>query len=311
MTTDEIFPRIFQDGNGEGALVQLDELARSGSWTPTAEILRLYALRLVLRVDEAAQAALNQRPAIRAGELSWYLVNGVLDTLVSAGLYEEALSVEHLIPLEARTRATVDLEPVFALTLINFAEAEMNLGRPDAALARLDAAAPAAAGHAVASSALAVQRGWILGSLGRGAEALASLAGGSREGLGPLFAAEFHLSRVFALLAAGDVDGAQADVVEALRHAKRPASTRNALFLRARIADARGDVDSADRLCKEAAEHPHRWQGGDGLVFWGRILMRQDRRPQAAEAFRLAIERDRQSVSAREAKMLRAVVLSS
>jgi tetratricopeptide (TPR) repeat protein len=78
----------------------------------------------------------------------------------------------------------------------------------------------------------------------------------------------------------------------------RPSSERNAIFLRARVAAARGELERAESLCREAAAHPHRWQGGDGLLLWGDVLSQLGRPDHARDAWRLALERDPQSTSA-------------
>ena len=55
----------------------------------------------------------------------------------------------------------------------------------------------------------------------------------------------------------------------------------------------------AESLCRAAAAHPYRAQGGDGLLMWGDVLTRLGRADEAEQAYALAIERDGQSESAR------------
>ena len=85
------------------------------------------------------------------------------------------------------------------------------------------------------------------------------------------------------------------------RAAVRISSRRNALYLHARVATAAGDLAGAERWCRRGAEHAFQGQGGDGLLLWGEVLERLGRPDQAAAAWRLAIERDPESESARTA----------
>ncbi|MBI4951689.1 MAG: tetratricopeptide repeat protein [Myxococcales bacterium] len=256
----------------------------------------------VLRVDAAAAAAAELGRRAPSGELTWEQLNHIVTTLITAGRYEEALGVVEATPASARARAVRDQDLDYGLLELNLAEADMNLGRTEAALARLDALAPAFVASPHGASALAMQRAWILGTLGRGAEAVSAIAGSSPDPLGPRYAAEHHLSHAYALFAAGRHDEADAEIARALDRAERPASNRNALFLRARIAAARGDLAPALEWCREAVEHPHRWQGGDGLLFWGELLARGGDREGARRAWSLALLRDPESVSARTAR---------
>jgi len=81
--------------------------------------------------------------------------------------------------------------------------------------------------------------------------------------------------------------------------AQRLWGKRNALFVRARVAGAMNDWTRAESFCQAASGHSYRAQGGDGLLFWGDVLTRLDRLAEAREAYAFAIERDRQSQSAR------------
>jgi hypothetical protein len=71
--------------------------------------------------------------------------------------------------------------------------------------------------------------------------------------------------------------------------------------LRARVAAARGDLAAVERLCREAASHPFRGQGGSGLLLWARTLEQLGRDGEALEAFRLVTLRDPESEAARAA----------
>lgn len=296
----ELFYRA-RDANG--ALRAVEPLRNEPLWGHFAWSLRAYALRMVNRVDEAERETLAVLENARKIELPWDSYNALVDTLTCAGRYEEALSVEGLIPARRREDAIKSKCGEFGLIQINLAEAEVNLGRPDAALDRLATLDDIVASLPVAASGLGMQRAWILGLLGRGEEALAASERCNRDALGTYYAAEYHFSRTFALLALpGRLDDAEAELELAREHAVRPSSTRNATFVAARIADMRGNPDHAERLCFEAAAHPHRWQGGDGLLLWGDLRARRGDSLGAREAWTLAIERDAQSASAREAR---------
>ncbi|GAC1352846.1 MAG: hypothetical protein NVSMB1_19830 [Polyangiales bacterium] len=296
------FRYVFRKGNGKRALAVLDAMPSVGRWVFPSACLRLYALRLELRVDEAADAALALAAHVATGRLLWHMVNGLVDTLVCAGRYQEALAIEQQLPQDAIEKAIRAKDPSLPLLHINFAEAEMNLGRDEAALARLDRWNEAASCGSLTANGLTLQRAWILGVMGKGVEAVAATQGAQRQPLGLMFAAEFHLSRAFAFLAENRIGEASKEIEDALVHAMRPSSVRNALFMKARIADLGGDWELADRYCAEAAAHPHRWQGGDGLLFWGDLLLRRGKREGARRAWSLAIERDPQSSSASVAR---------
>jgi formylglycine-generating enzyme required for sulfatase activity len=289
--------------DAEQALRTVEPLRAEPLWGHFAWAVRAYALRMVNRIDEAERETLGVLENARTTALPWDSYNALVDTLTCAGRYEEALSVEGLIPAERRAEAIRTNCGEYGLIQINLAEAEVNLGRPEAALDRLANLDEMVASLPVAASGLGMQRAWILGLLGRGEEALAAAERCNRDALGTYYAAEYHFSRTFALLAVpGRLADAEAELALARQYSVRPSSTRNAIFLAARIADVRGELDHAEHLCFEAASHPHRWQGGDGLLFWGHLRARRGDVAGAREAWSLALERDPQSVSAREAR---------
>ncbi len=294
--------RVFERGDAEGALALLEPLRTHPRFRAIVEGARMYALRLALRVDDAAELALSFHAEAATGRVTWNHLNSCVDTLVCAGRYQAAIDLFEAVPELARRHAHEARDPHYALVQINLAEADVNLGRAEAALARMEGWDGAVAGVPLMASGLGLQRGWILGALGRGEEALAAVEAMQREALGELFASEYHLSRTFAFLAVGRLDDAQVELAEALARARRPSTTRNALFLQARLAERRGDRAAALRLCREAAEHPHRWQGGDGLLFWGELLAEEGDVEGARRAWTLALERDAESASADTAR---------
>ena len=188
-----------------------------------------------------------------------------------------------------------------ALIQINLAEAEYNLGRWDEAEARLRPRDLGCWRFPIARAGLLQQRAWIAAHRGRAAEALELCASMNPRWLPPIFRAEYHFTRAAALLAVGRIDEAAAAVSQAEALAKRLSSKRNALFMGARVAAARGDWVSAERLCREAANHAFRGQGGAGLLLWAQVLRQLGNRPQADEALRLVSERDPESEAATKA----------
>src|SRR5205814_1840703 len=83
---------------------------------------------------------------------------------------------------------------------------------------------------------------------------------------------------------AGRHDGARRCALAGAAAAIRPSSKRNALFIQGRVAAAMGEPARAESLCREAAAFPYRAQGGDGLLLWGDLLVRLERRGEAPEA---------------------------
>jgi len=304
--------QLFKDGDAQKALDTVATLDSDTTWRRYGEVVRLPAMAMFLRVDEAADAASALIQGVPkelsdSARASWQIVleiacvNTAVNAFVTAGRYEEALSCESAVSPDLLWHADPAIASECALLHINLAEAEMNVGRAEQALKRLDHCDKAAQSP-LTTSGLAMQRGWILGTLGQGELALAAMANAAREPLGLLFASEFHLSHAFALLALGEVDAADREVDTALEVSKRPSTVRNALFLKARVAERSGDDDKAEALCAEATNHPHRWQGGDGLLFAGDLLARRGKIVEARGAWLGAVERDPQSASARLAR---------
>jgi tetratricopeptide (TPR) repeat protein len=185
-----------------------------------------------------------------------------------------------------------------ALIQINLAEAEYNLGRWDQAETRLRPLDLACWRFPIARAGLLQQRAWIAAHRGRGVEAVELCALMKPEWLPPTFRAEYHFTRAAALLAVGRIDDAEAVVNLAEGLAKRLSTKRNALFMRARVAAARQDWVSAERHCREAADHPFRGQGGTGLLLWAQALRQLGQHAQAEEALRQVTERDPESDAA-------------
>ena len=222
------------------------------------------------------------------------ILNQAVDGLVAAGCYLEALALpERFVAQGSRDTASE------MLVQINLAEAEYNLGRWSAAWDRLRGLDPLAAAFPIARAGLAQQRAWIAAQSGRPDEALHHWHRAQLIDLPRRYHAEHFFTGAAALIGAGDLAGARRCARGGSDAAIRPSSKRNALFIRARVAAAARDWSGAESLCRAAAAHPYRFQGGDGFLFWGDLLLRFGRRAEARDAYALAIDRDRQSESAR------------
>jgi hypothetical protein len=223
-----------------------------------------FALREAGKIAEAA--ALAKARVAEKGVPAWSR-NVAIDILISAGAYETALAAEPppCMPTTARE--------VLALVLIqiNLAEAEYNLGRWEEAERRLRRLDLACWCFPIARAGLLQQRAWMAAHQGLAAEALELCASVKPRWLPPTYRAEYHFTLAAAFLAAGRLGDAEAAVGRGETLARRLSSRRNALFLRARVAAARGDWVTTERLCREAANHAFRGQGGAGLLLWAGI----------------------------------------
>jgi tetratricopeptide (TPR) repeat protein len=259
-----------------------------------AFLCEVIATREIGTLDEAAALA---RACVADAGVAAQSRNAAIDVLISAGEYAAALGAEPP-PQPGATGAEAH---GLALIQVNLAEAEYNLGRWDAAEARLARAEEACLRFAMSRAGLYLQRAWIAACRGRARDALAFSHLVERSGLPRIYHAEYYFTRAAALLAAGEIEAARATIEDADSVVVRRSSRRNALFLRARVATARGDWSRAEQLCREAANHSFRGQGGDGLLLWARALRNLGRDRDAEEALRLVIARDPESEAAVEA----------
>jgi tetratricopeptide (TPR) repeat protein len=226
-----------------------------------------------------------------------WVLNRAVDGLVTAGRYAEALALPDRFVSQGSRDSASEL-----LVQINLAEAEYNLGRWSAAWERLRGLDPLACAFPIARAGLAQQRAWIAAHTGRPDEAVRHWQRVALRDLPRTYHAEHYFTGAVALIAAGRLDRARECSLIGAGAAIRPSSKRNALFIRARVAAAADDWIRAEALCRTAAAHPWRAQGGDGLLLWGDVLTRLDRTDEARRAYALAIERDAQSQSARFAE---------
>jgi tetratricopeptide (TPR) repeat protein len=270
-----VAPYIFGSADGGGLAFQSDGLA----------------LRETGRVAEAA--ALAKAYIAQKGVPPWSR-NVAIDILISVGEYQAALAAEPPALMPANARQALGL----ALIQINLAEADYNLGRWDAAQMRFRRLELACWLFPITRAGLLQQRAWIAAHGGRVREALELCAAVKPRWLPATYRAEYHFTRAAAHLAEGRIDHAEAAAARGEDVARRLSSKRNALFLRARVAAARGDWPTAERLCQEAAGHAFRGQGGAGLLLWAQALMHLGRDDEALEALRLVSQRDPESEAA-------------
>lgn len=269
---------------------------------PTLEMyLALGALRLrgasLRATGELGEALARLERGWAAGVGDLDTRNDAVNLLVSAGAYQAALRAE---PPAQPPRAAHDALEL-ALIQVNLAEAEYNLGRWADAEARLFELDEACAAFPITRAGLLQQRAWILAHTGR-AEAALALCERVRITWLPLhYHAEHHFTRAAALLGLGQLDDAEAATRSGSAAARRTASQRNATILLARVAAARADWPLVERRCRAAAEHPFRGQGGDGLLLWGDALRELGRENDARAAWKLCVDRDPESESARHA----------
>jgi hypothetical protein len=249
------------------------------------------ALREAGRIQEGAALA---KARLAEKNVPAWIRNVAIDILISAGAYQTALSAEPPPSIPIRAHDALGL----VLIQINLAEADYNLGRWDAAEARLRPLDLACWRFPIARAGLLQQRAWIAAHRGRAAEALEICALVKPRWLPLIFRAEYHFTRAAALLAAGRTDDAEVALSEGETLARRLSSKRNALFLRARVVAARGDWVNTERLCREAANHAFRGQGGTGLLLWAQALNQLGRPAEADEALRLVSQRDPESDAA-------------
>lgn len=231
----------------------------------------------------------------RSGQ-AWEL-NCAVDGLIAAGRYAEALSLPARFSVVGKRDSASEL-----LVQINLAEAEYNLGDWRAAWERLRGLDPLTAAFPIARAGLAQQRSWIAAHQGKPDEALHQWRRAELRDLPAAYHAEHFFTGTMALIGAGEVEAAGRCAEAGAQVATRPSSRRNALFIKAQVALAAGEIFLAESLCRAGAANPYRRQGGDGLLLWGELLERIGWRAQARSAYGLAVERDAQSESARTAR---------
>jgi tetratricopeptide (TPR) repeat protein len=286
-----------------------DQIFRRGDW-PRAErwLRRLgfairpwYRLTMEVTIAEFSgrtAAALDGAERLIAETDHPLALNQCVNVFINGGRYRRALELAPLCPAPS-SRYEKDM---VMLLQVNLAEAEYNLGRWREAEARLGALALDGRHLRISGPGAWQQKAWALAHGGRATEARAAVTRVEPRRLPRIYLAEYQYTLAVVALAERDTTAAQRAVERGLALARRAASLRNGLFLRARILVSRGDQGAALADFERAAAMPYRGQGGDGLLAWGDLLRSLGREEEARHAYALALERDPESVSAREAE---------
>lgn len=236
---------------------------------------------------------------------SWQCLNAMIDTLIMAGHYREALALPEAWSLEAREKGARRDPDWSILAHVNATEALENLGRvPEAAIliSKLDTECDA---DSLARHAVSVQAAWIATLVGEPARALTLLK--ALHFMPADYRAELSYTRALALLALGRHTEASREAQRGLRSAVRVSSFRNGLYMLGLIAHHAGDHVRAASHFQAGFEHPYRFQGGAALVCFGNTLQVLGRIDQAKNVYEAVAERDPQSHACDQAneKLLR------
>jgi tetratricopeptide (TPR) repeat protein len=260
-------------------------------FVPVASELR--ALELLGDADRAVQIASDSTAVPRP---AWF-TSRLQYAFYVAGRYRQALELEmgHR-PSDARHAS---FSTSAALIELNRAAAEMSLGSWGAAEARLEGPLSDADSIPPVRTLRLLGLAGVLIHRGDGASAMAVLGGAARVDLPVLPRPVFDFTSAVVLMSLARWDHAEQAVRTGLGSALLRRHARDGLFLLSRIELGRDHLGEAERYAREAAAHPWRWQGGDGLLLWGDILSRIGRRDEAGKAWSLAVERDPESESAR------------
>lgn len=262
---------------------------------------RVHARQEAGETEEAVELIRQTLAEASREACPWALVNAATDSLVTAGLYQEALRVPDAWSEDARERGRKQDSFSLALTRINQAEALHNLGSNERALEALQAVESLAKDYPMALHGLRCLRAWILVHLGRLTEARAEAARVNVGGV-PTYRAEVSYTWAAIERESGNLDEALKHAEAGLRAAWRAPSYRNGLFMVAGIAALAGEPDRAHALFKEAVHMVYRRQGGDGLLRFAAFLDGRGDHEGAIRARRLAVERDPESVFAQRAR---------
>jgi tetratricopeptide (TPR) repeat protein len=245
--------------------------------------------------DDAAKA-LGKLSALKAAGLSiWSEVNLATCELVTAGRYQEALTVDRSWPADDLDLAKTVDPAMFGVTLINRAEALHNLARNDEAHALLDTATPLVADYPLGKHGLQCLRAWILihqGDLERAREALSSV---ERAALAPFFTAEVDFTWAALERDTGDYSQALSHAEQGLSLAERPSSVRNGHFMIATIAALSGDSARALKEFEKALAHPYKGQARYGLLRFAAFLSARGDTVRATEVMHLSTKLDPES----------------
>lgn len=211
----------------------------------------------------------------------WLDLNSVVNVSVNCGNYVQAIAF--VAPWEKLLHASLPSVDA-AIVLINQAEALHNLGRDSEALTLLDEVEQDL-DECYARSGLQVLRAWILVHRGELVAAHEQLALAERnEDLRMGYSAELEMTRAALQREYGKLNDALASVELAIAAARRAASQRNALIMRASILTQQGEFDAAQRDFQNAFRSKYKAQAAYGLLRYGALLLRQQDTQQADTA---------------------------
>ena len=241
---------------------------------------------------------------------TWRSINQAVNSLISVGLYREALAFPGRWPRDASAHGR-ELDPDhWRLAQINLAEAEYNLGLVAEAKARMDelcveverAASDGQNPDPIVKSGLAVQQAWIAALQGECERGYADLTAVVRDAIPSMYQAEIDFTWALLHLRAGRFGEAEAAAEAGLAKAQRLSSERNGLYLLGIIHARAGRPEAADRAFERGAVHGFLGQGGDALVCWSEVLEGQGRTHERQQALTWCIERDPQSPASATAR---------
>lgn len=263
--------------------------------------IRAGACRDLGRTADSLEATRKLLETCSRALCPWAIVNLAVDSLVSAGLYGQALSVHERWSETAQQRGKRHDEISFATVQINRAEALHNLGLDQQALELLDSVHALARRDPLARNGLLCLRAWILVHDGQLEAARANLSGIEPRGL-QSYGAELNYTLAALARESGNLEDALHRAETGLGLARRASSRRNGLFMVAGIAALMGNDARALALFNEAVESKYQAQGGDGLLRFATFLERRADVDGAERVLRLTIERDPESIFAATAR---------
>ncbi len=277
----------------------------SSTWAGSRVLLRAMTLaNFEGRVGDAL-AALEGLAAMLPDETCpWICVSAMIDTLIMAGRYREALALPDTWSSEARERGARQDREYFVLARVNAAEALYNVGRVSEAaqlVETLAAECECAPRDSYALAGVCVQQAWIAALMGQPERTLGLLEQ-PRE-LPADYRAELHYTRALALGLLDRHAAARREAERGFRLAVRVSSFRNGLFLQGVLAQRAGELRRALVSFEAGAAHPYREQGGAALLCYGDTLARLGRDHEAQTAWRWVLERDPQSSACADARM--------
>jgi tetratricopeptide (TPR) repeat protein len=198
---------------------------------------------------------------------SWELINLAVCSLVTAGLYQEAL--HDAWPTDSLEKAESKDRHGIGIVQVNRAEALHNLGRDTEAHALLDKVEHLVVDYPLALHGLRCLRAWIHVHEGELEKARSVLANVDHVALAPDYVAEVEYTWAALGREAGSYAKAQGHAAKGLDLSVRTSSKRNGLFMLASVAAQSGDAPAAIQWFEQAMAHPYK---GQSRYSFNRIL---------------------------------------